>query len=529
MATKLDKSTYPQSHTANDFQAFGPVCSKDGEFSGTMMADLGCFAQGDVDSNKFYFGCVVQSKKNQQWYIFYEWGRTGNTNNQWQMVECYDKADAQRAYEDQMHDKNDKRGMWTQHPKLGRILEAKPGKDVYLVRQLATRTYGLPDAQTITQNAGAKPVVPAISSTATTKKIAAPKTDAETLKLLRDLQVGTVAYTRSSMSGNTIPSQSAIDEARTILDESIKSVKRVGDDIKAQVVDKELMQLTSMLYSRIPKNKARGASPEDWILSKNNILGWRQDLDSFESALYVSTNTSHTNTDPYMGMPFQLTHLPKNTELGSYFYDWMPKSTRDMHHGIGKLKIINLWAIDREGESTKMQMAQEKITRTKKDIPLHQPSNRIDLSKEEENAYKTSGTWMLWHGTRSSSVIGISQSGFRFPKQLAGSGVAITGAMFGSGIYLADDYKKSILYSSHRAASYSSGSGGIGGRGSFLFLVDSVLGNAYVAPNSYSYAAPPKDYHSIFGKAGVSGVLNNEFILFDTAQQRLRYLVEFDA
>ena len=69
MATKLAKSTFPSGHAPEDFQYFGPPATKDDAFDGTMVADLGCFKQDDVDSNKFYHGAVIQSKNNKKWFI----------------------------------------------------------------------------------------------------------------------------------------------------------------------------------------------------------------------------------------------------------------------------------------------------------------------------------------------------------------------------------------------------------------------------------------------------------------------------
>jgi poly [ADP-ribose] polymerase len=62
-----------------------------------------------------------------------------------------------------------------------------------------------------------------------------------------------------------------------------------------------------------------------------------------------------------------------------------------------------------------------------------------------------------------------------------------------------------------------------------MFAADVCLGNPFVAPGAHGYTEPPKGHHSVFGKAGASGVVNNEFIVFDARQNRLRYLIEFSA
>jgi predicted DNA-binding WGR domain protein len=171
MAHKLDKSSYPTNHTPNDFQCFSPPAVKDGEFTGTLICDCGCFTQDGKDSNKYYHGSVVQSKIDQKWYAYFEWGRVGAKNPQFMMIECNSKSEAELEYAAQLHEKNDKRGQWSIHTTLGRILQAKPGKDCYLVRPQATRSTGLPDARTIKFNESSKIVSTPVVKTKIGKKI----------------------------------------------------------------------------------------------------------------------------------------------------------------------------------------------------------------------------------------------------------------------------------------------------------------------------------------------------------------------
>jgi hypothetical protein len=533
MGTKLGKSAFPAGHSAGDFQCFGPPATKDGEFEGTLICDMGCFKQDGTDSNKYYHGAVVQSKKNSNWYAYFEWGRTGATNPQFQFVECGSKSDAEYEYASQLHDKNDKRGIWTNHASLGRILQAKPGKDCYLVRPQATRSTGLPDARTIKLNEGNKPTAAKTNGNGTAKTVKkAPMCDANTLRLMRDLNVATVAYTRGAMTNDCLPTQTAIDEARDILSAALSQVKKVGDNIDDQLADTELKNLTSLIYGRIPKKKDRGAKPETWLLSKNNITLWQQDLDAFESALAATDSDAlQDEADPFGGMRLKMEWLSPTSPNGEFITHWMPRATRNKHSYLGAMKIKNIWSIEREGDVARLGRAQQRIGKiSSNERPYHQPSNRPDLSADDAKLFKDSHTTMLFHGTRSVNVRGILDKALMLPKQLVG--VTITGAMFGPGLYFADDWKKSAGYTSLSGGYYSSGSGGVKGRGAFMFVADVALGLPFVAPYSNGYTSPPKengkDTHCVFGKAGHSGVQNNEWIVFQTDQNRLRYLVEFD-
>ena len=267
MATKLPKDSYPEKSSADDFQCFGPPATRDGDFEAVKICDMGCFSQDGKDSNKFYHGAVVQHKKSKKWYAYFEWGRTGAAKPSFQFVACDTEADAQREFAAQLHSKNDRRGEWVTVAGI-RTLRARAGQDCYLVRPMATRSTGLPDARSIKTNEGARPIQKSgdVAAAANGKngkaaKKSAPKSDPHTLKLLRDLAVATVAYTRGSMADASLPTQAAIDEARTILAEAQKRLAKVGDDVDAQVKDRDLMQLTALMYGRIPKKKARGAGP----------------------------------------------------------------------------------------------------------------------------------------------------------------------------------------------------------------------------------------------------------------------------
>lgn len=525
--SKIEKSTFPAGHTAEDFICFGPPAIKDGEFKDTMICDLGCFLQSGQDSNKFYHSSVVQSNKNQKWFTYFEWGRTGAKNPQFQFQECSSKEEAQREYVKQLESKNSKRGEWVNHPTLGKILQAKAGKDCYLVRPQSTRATGLPSAKTIklTENV-------VVKATSTTKK--STKYDPQTISFMQDLNVATVSYTRGAMTDNSLPTNAAITEARDILSAALNQIKKVGDDIDDQVKDKEINSLTSLIYSRISKKKDRNAQPSEWLLTKDNIFSWQQDLDAFESALNVTDNNSVEETfNPFGGANVEMEWVSPTSELGMFIHGWFPKATRGRHHYVKNVKINNVWKVSREDEQLRFLKEQKSLSGSlpkNYEVPLHQPKNRIDLNKEEVSLYNSTNTCLLMHGTRTVNTVGLLTSGFRFPKELVG--VPIAGAMFSGGaggIYTADDFGKSAGYTSLRNSYYASGSGGVRNRGAVIFLCDIILGNPHVAPGPHPYVKYPPNTHSIFGKANVSQVQNNEFIILKKEQYKFRYIIEFDA
>lgn len=530
MPEKLPKNVIPTGHSLDDFECFGPVATVDGQFDGTKLADLGCFTQDGKDSNKSYNACVTKSKKNGGWFAYFEWGRTGAAKRDFQFVECDSETEAEQEYADQLHSKNDKRGEWAT---IGGIktLRAKSGKDCYLVRGMAVRTTGLPDAQRITSNDGAKKqLVKTVTTAPKGKPSNTPSVDQQTIKLMKDLNVATVNYAKTSMATASLPTQVSIDDARKVLVEAQKRIVKVGDDEQDQLKDGLLKDLTNVLYSKIPKIKPIGAPPSSWLLSKNNIFSWQSDLDAFESALYSGTVSVDNGSDPFGGMSIDMSWIDPESSIGTFLTKWAPKATRGKH-GYGQMKIHNMWKVVRHGDEDRLAKCQEAISKENKgrhkETPLHQPDKMPWIEKEKMGLYRSSHTTLLFHGTRSINVSGILRKSFLLPTQLVG--VVVTGAMFGGGIYSSDDWMKSAGYSSLSSSYWSNGGGKVPGRHAFMFICDVVLGNPHLAKGPSGYTHAPKGTHSVFGKAGYSGVQNNEFIVYRSEQQIIRYLIEFSA
>jgi poly [ADP-ribose] polymerase len=124
----------------------------------------------------------------------------------------------------------------------------------------------------------------------------------------------------------------------------------------------------------------------------------------------------------------------------------------------------------------------------------------------------------LFHGTANQNVCHILRSGLICPR------VASHGRMFGDGIYFANKCTKSTNYCS------------VSRRGvpHMLFLADVALGKPFVAKEAMTgLKAAPAGHDSVWGKAGHTGSWGSklqfdEFIVYNTAQQTLRYLVTFD-
>ena len=143
-----------------------------------------------------------------------------------------------------------------------------------------------------------------------------------------------------------------------------------------------------------------------------------------------------------------------------------------------------------------------------------------DMHKAFEEKGRPIGNIMeLWHGTRVENVLSILKGGLIIPKSSAGH---VTGRMFSDGLYFSDQSTKSL--------NYSQGYWGHGSKDNncFMFIADVAMGKYYI-PNGPSQNLPKRGYDSTFAKANVSGVRNNEMIVYNLYQANLKYLVEFDS
>lgn len=506
---KLDKNQLPSGHSFSDFSCFGPPATKDGDFSASYMADLGCFNEEGKSSNKFYFGCVVQSKKDSSWYAYFQYGKTGANTVGYQFVPASSKDDAQSEYIKQIRSKNDKRGEWYNHPQLGKVLRAKKGKDCYLVRSLESRSVNITDANNISSSTAK------VVSTSKVASASAKIFDREAESLIKDLSISAQQFTRSSIVGNTIPTLDAIEEARKIITVAV-------NEINGGAKEKDLEELTNILYSKIPKKKNPG---QEYLLNPERISLWNDDLDAFENAVKTSSTTDNTYIST---LDFHLETIDRNSEIGKFIYNWAPACTLNRHHNVGTMKIANIWKIDRPNKIYESACG---VKKSDNYFPKNQPKSRPDLDKQAYDAYNKAGVWMLFHGTRSVNVGGILKETLKLPAQLRNTGVSTNGAAFGPGLYFASDWRKSHGYVSASNSIYTRSGGGISRRKCFMFIADVISGNCYVPNRSGNWSSyiDNKTYHSVYAIGGESGVQNDEIIIFKREHNTLKYLIEYEA
>ena len=124
----------------------------------------------------------------------------------------------------------------------------------------------------------------------------------------------------------------------------------------------------------------------------------------------------------------------------------------------------------------------------------------------------------LFHGSTNYNLLSILLNGLIIPSQ--GSGITITGRMFGNGIYGASSSTKSLNYSM----------GSWTGKknkhpNAFLLRVKFAMGKVYESTQSGS---SPRGYDSVAAYAQKTGLQNDEFIVYGLDQCTITHLLELE-
>jgi len=545
MAEKMDRKTMPTGHSAQDFEVLGRAATDQGDFGSAVgVADMACVDQFGKNNSKYYHASVVRSTRTGSFYVYLEWGRifnghswtTGFHGQDYQFVACSNEGEARDFFSKQCQDKNLKRLVSTTVGGV-KVWTAKPGKDGYLVQSLATRERGLPDAYKIKDAAGVKVAAP---TTPVVKKatIKSSRTyHPQVVKIASDLIGGVKTYTKAlaAASGMT-PTMDAITQVRDgLIPAALERIKVVGNLVDDQIQDRDLVGISKMVSALVPRPIPRtGISAAEAILNSDNIFRLQQDLDTFEASLanedfVVEENDNSVNPDSLLNAT--LTWLDPKGD-GAAIVAMLRAQTNNRHGYLSSpMKVLNLFQVDRPDRDAQfLANVRTVASRLKGHYSVKaglQPKVRTDIPAEEQALYRDANVILTQHGTRSVNVGPIVQTHFRMPKSL--SGVQITGANFGYGTYTATDLNKAVGYTSYERSHWSGGGGGIAGRGAFMFMTETLMGDAYLAPSTGSWDKAPNGKDSVFGRGGDRGhgLQNDEHVVFHPHYNRIRYLVEF--
>ena len=240
----------------------------------------------------------------------------------------------------------------------------------------------------------------------------------------------------------------------------------------------------------IPQKVGRKPDPQTLYPDQEAVRRQNDILDALEASLQSVLSQAEADNEPReQPRVFDVKlHLVKDKKTVQEVREQLSRSTLQAMHACAHLDVRTVYAVEI--------------------APMHKAW--------QEGGRQVGNVMHLWHGTKASNLLSILKSGLVIPPSNA---PFCTGRMFGNGIYFSDQSTKSLQLRL-RLLEWAD-------RGPLLHVSwpDMALGRTYT-PKSYGEKLPRPGYDSTFARAGISGVQNNEMIVYHTRQVNLAYLVE---
>lgn len=481
---------------------------KSGEYIVTKVVELSFFdltgerASTIGTSNKNYHAELCFSKTDSRAQIFTMWGAVGkNQTSDWRYYDSHEKAD--KEFES--------------------IIKSKKKKG-YQEIDVAQRAYGSDEAKQITKNV-------TLNNIDNTTNIISSKLHKETQRLIAKLMGATndfVVQTLNCPLG--ILTNNAIDLGRAKLFEAKDIINKYKNQAPSTGKDYDkILELTNDFYSLIPHNLGSGARGKLEHLLLNDVTKITQkedDLDTLLDAKSIgAVLKAGTSVDEqYKALNAELELIDHKDDLFKWVDTLVQETRASNHRQLGKIKVLNIWKTRRNSEYDLFINKAELIAKEcgkqnipdmlKKHIPL-----RNDIDKEIQELYKNANIIPLFHGSSTKNLTGILKQGLL----IRPANVTLTGSAYGNAIY--HGYStKAINYTSISSSYWAAGKDNI----AYLFLDDCALGNQEIASGMKQYTEKNiKPNHSVWAKGGQSGVINDEFMLYNTNQHTMKYFLEF--
>lgn len=307
-------------------------------------------------------------------------------------------------------------------------------------------------------------------------------------------------------------SKKQIQQAYSVLTELQEMIKKTTPERTI------LIDASNRFYTLIPHNFGV-SGPKiletlEEVQTKCEMLEALLEMEIAYSLLHGKTDEKKNPLDGhYEQLKTDIAVLDKSSKEYEVIQEYV-KNTHAATHNYYDLEIEEVFVVKRQGEDQRFK-------------PFKKLHNRK----------------LLWHGSRTTNFAGILSQGLR----IAPPEAPVTGYMFGKGIYFADMVSKSANY----CCTNTRDSTGL------LLLCEVALGNMYERYSADYIEKLPKDKHSTFGRGqtqpdpnvvykmedgieipygpGVpaklkkkSSLLYNEYIVYDTAQVKVRYLIKMN-
>lgn len=278
-------------------------------------------------------------------------------------------------------------------------------------------------------------------------------------------------------------------------DSITKAIKLLDQIESSKYKDTKKFRTANDAYFRIVPTKITNLRSFDSLICNDRKVQEQRDIcEALKSSIDIIEATKQAATAKVTSkskapklFEASLLHLKDKKEykrIADYF-----ENSKNSRHGHNKYKVTNIFSLSLGKEAEEF---------------------RADLLNQME----------LFHGTKIANLLSILKSGLLMPKQSPGQ---TTGYMFGQGLYFASQSTKSLNYCDGMYWNNSAKTNKI-----YMFVADIAMGN-YEVPDGCRSRNPSKGYDSYWAQPGKSGIQNDEMIVFENNQIKLKYILEISA
>ena len=471
---------------------------------------------GYYSTNLYYKMQIAKDIVKNIYVLFTNWGRIG-TNGQYQLTPFFSFEECKKEFEQVFKEKTknlyENRDDFQKFSRKYRLVKFKKTfKNKNILRAFDLKDFNI-------------------------KKSYLPEEIYNLIVNLTDNKYYRVVYENFKLDEDMIPmgnlTKETILKGKHKLKEIIELLEDIEENKKKNIyTNKDLFDKftdisikTSDYYELIPSvlNKT-GAIPVLNMNNSKNEMSKLLDLENFEMATKImcAANLNPSLINPldytFKCLKMNIKTLKNNSEeftiIKKYFNRGLKKNSQ-------KFKINNIFAIERKGESSRFQ-------------------------QWSQNTNKR----LLWHGTRTENIISILKEGLRIAPVTSTQ----TGNMFNSGVYFSDVSGKSINYSSNYYNTIK--------KPIYILLCEVALGKMYKLYKADNELKLKKGYDSVKGcgkttpdkfqrvyfldgtmvpigcletkegnpppksEIGYYSLNYNEYVVYNTSQVRMRYLLE---
>lgn len=457
-----------------------------------------------TNNNKFYVLQLLEEDNGTGYYLFTRWGRVG-VDGQMLTETFANLSAAVAAFKKKFHDKT--RNDWDNKANFVKV----PGK--YYLMQI---DYSSTAADDDDDDGGAASPSKKARTQSPTAAAATPSTlpkpVQELMKMIGNKEAMTTTMRELNIDTTRMPlgkiSKDQIKKAYGYLQQIEKELKKPSPKVE---------EATGLFYTLIPHDFGFRRPPlinsEAMIKEKIELLDTLGQLEVASNLLTSAESVTAKKMNPldrsYESLKCSIEPLDPSDADYKRIVEYVRNTHGSTHRGF-KLEVENVFTVDRDGETGRFK----KFSR----LPNHQ---------------------MLWHGSRLTNFMGILSQGLR----IAPPEAPVTGYMFGKGIYLADVCSKSAAYCNTKGKDPSG----------LMLLCEAALGKPKEFTSAHYMEKPQKGFDSSKGVGSmfpdpkgaetVDGVLwpkgkmtkdasvstallYPEYIVYDTAQVHMRYLVK---